>query len=1171
MKRIQEKVKDLIDVRPYEVLQDFISDPAQTLSIYQFTDITSDLMAQWLDHVASVEKGNGSAKALAGYRGVGKSHFLATLGAIISQPELRSRITDSHVASSAQRLKRRRHPVAYVRRGIFDRFVDELRAAIAKALNIDVTHIDSLAELLNLAAQTADDMPFVLMIDTAFERSSRVSRDDGPILSEIAEIAKDLNIFVGVALDDDIAGADGANASITRTYAIDYLDQEHLYKIVNTYIFPKHRQTLPMLHDIYNEFRRMLPSFRWSEQRFISLYPLHPVTLEIAPYVRLYAQDFALLSFTATAGTRIMGRPANSLIALDEVFDSVEPSLRKVADLDDAFAAYDKLNNEVVAQIPIMQRMQAKLILKGLMLLSLDGYGTTVGEISAAMLIFNEAAPEKSTEEVRSLLEMFITALPERLERFAEEGRETRYSIRISNKDYLNNALTEAVFGITKAVIPKILRRVGRDRFPEWILPGETENQRGDTTECHVTWRGGLRRGKVIWDLEPESSAVSEKQESAEIYDWEVRITPFDVAETTEETDASRIYWRPAPLREDEADTILRYFVLSTNQTLREEYGELWHAAGHTHTVNVEKIWHRLFIEDAKFIIDGSEYSVSEDAAMSLNLSEFLSNMLQPLFEVRYPNHPVFPETLQMNDVAALVKDFFSGAKQTSPEMQRLAENFALPLDLVVERGSEFVSESEENILKLSPVQEVLSLIESEKGGAVSLKTVSSRLRQIPFGLMRESQYLILSALVAKRQLEFVTSKGDRINRRSLDLNIIWDDIVGIAKPATLDYSVKRLTQWAQLITGDETLRSIENREDQEALTNAFSAWMKDWEQKNILKRFDELPDEIFNTEIWRISVALQKTFGSAANALREFLNGNIAVEESLLRIADAFSDSENVFENCRNDLVVLQNFVDTIDKRREISIYLAVCDATDEPEIEKLRERLSDAVDGIGFDPDVERRSELETLWADFRQKFGEHFAVNHDAVMKSHALQEKYDEIRKGDEWWEFENLSAIPAFPKTHWTELNSFRRRFRELDCRFDVRELLKTHPFCACSFTLSKSEDWEALPATFFDRLNGGRTAYHDMLRKLNSILLPAIEETARKYSSPEFRTAAEKLSEFLNGKDETTTLDTFQIAILREVFDSLPEIVLTGINTALESKSFDQAKFWNHTLNELNV
>ena len=50
----------------------------------------------------------------------------------------------------------------------------------------------------------------MLFFDTDSGRESRVARDDGAILSEAAEEGKSMGMFVGVALDDDIAGADGA-------------------------------------------------------------------------------------------------------------------------------------------------------------------------------------------------------------------------------------------------------------------------------------------------------------------------------------------------------------------------------------------------------------------------------------------------------------------------------------------------------------------------------------------------------------------------------------------------------------------------------------------------------------------------------------------------------------------------------------------------------------------------------------------------------------------------------------------------------------------------------------------------------------------------------------------------------------------------------------------------
>ena len=166
MKRIQEKVKDVVDVRPYTNLQDYFSDPAQTLGAYHFTDATADMMAKWLDRVADVQVQNGAAIALAGYRGVGKSHFLATFGAIAANPELRSRVTDQHVAASAQRLKRRHYLAANVRRGTHPTIIAELKDALARAFEVDASNLsNSLSDLLRLASEKAGDLPFIIIID----------------------------------------------------------------------------------------------------------------------------------------------------------------------------------------------------------------------------------------------------------------------------------------------------------------------------------------------------------------------------------------------------------------------------------------------------------------------------------------------------------------------------------------------------------------------------------------------------------------------------------------------------------------------------------------------------------------------------------------------------------------------------------------------------------------------------------------------------------------------------------------------------------------------------------------------------------------------------------------------------------------------------------------------
>jgi len=1152
MKRIQEKVKDLIEVHAYKSLQDFISDPSQTLSIYRFTDFTSDLIVKYLDKIAAIGGQTGAAAALAGYRGVGKSHLLATLGALVSHPELRSKVSESRVASSLQRLKRIRYPVGYVRRGSRETLFAELKDAVAKAydLNADVL-TNSLTELLELAVERAGEQPFVLIIDTAAERVSRVARDDGVLLGEIAEQAKRLNLFVVAALDDDIADADGINAAIARNFTIDYLDQEHLYRIVDAHLFPKIRQMQPTLREIYTNFRESLPGFRWSEQRFTALYPLHPIIIEIAPFVRLYAPEFALLGFAADAGAKILARPANSLIGLDEVFDTIESSLRKAAALAEAFAAFDNINKSFIAQISIMQRLQAKLVLKGLFLLSLEGEGATAAEIGAAMMIDDDGESGKSIQIVGGLLENFAATFPASVQRSTAEGRDTRYNLKVGSKDNLINALNEAIKTVSTAVIPKILRRAAREKFADWTFDEANSGQTTDSLDCAVVWRGSLRRGRLIWNLENE--AAVENRISPDAADWEVIISrepPIDFP-PKDSNAALKVYWQPSQLRDDEIEAILRYYVLLSNNSLREEYGEQARAAAHSQILAVEKIWNRIFLRDARIFIERFDYELSDEARNAARLGETLSELLEPLFEAEYPDHPYFTQTLGAPEVASLIGDFFSGARQNLVEIQRLAEIFALPLGLVALNGNSYVVENEEHLANLSLTEGVLKLVAENPEQTVSLKKISEKLKKTPYGLTGEAQHLILTALVAQRQVEFVTSSGDRINRRSLDLKIIWDDIEGVAKPSSVIYSNERLTEWARILTASDLFNSINQIDELALVRQSLENWLADWKSAGVLERFDRLPDDILNTKIWRLAGHAEKTFGAVAVAVAGILEDSVSIEEGLHRIADAFDDSEKEFFAVTKDLVVLEDFINGVGTRAKIKDYLALCESTPDETIEICRDKLSAIAIQSYLNPNEVLNREMEELWKTFREKFHLYFASEHDAALKSPRLKARFDEIFGGESWWEFEILSRLPIFDKKYWTDAANIRRRLPELDCRFEVREMLEIHPFCACPFTLMKSRDWTNLPDALERTIDCGRRHYMKTLRMMGQTLILLVEQFAENNDENELAEAATNLTRVLKSDGDHAPLTNSELLVLRKTIEVLPAVQLNDSGAAL--------------------
>ncbi|HEX6624936.1 MAG TPA: DUF6079 family protein [Pyrinomonadaceae bacterium] len=422
MKRIQEKIKDLIEPHAYDAVRDFAAEPARALAAYRFTDMTSDLLARWVDALSSVGRGRGAAHALAGARGVGKSHTLAVFGAIACSESLARAVDDAHVATTAQRLARRRFAVVRVERGTRATLQEEMAAGFARALGGGESQwTGDPREMLAVAASRDPEATLVVLVDTASTRPSRVSRDDGPLLGEMAAATRGTAAFVALALDDDIAGADGANVALSGTYRIDYLGAEHLYHVADQHVLCKKPQARSAIHEIYSSLRATVSGFNWSESRFALLYPVHPLIADVASAVRLYVPHFSFLPFAASVARHAAGRPALSLVLLDELFDGVESDLRKSTELRGAFAAYDHLLAESVERLPVMQRYQARLLLKSLFILSLDGRGATARELCAALLLPDDDA--QVAGQVAETLERFTgAALPASLQVGAREG-----------------------------------------------------------------------------------------------------------------------------------------------------------------------------------------------------------------------------------------------------------------------------------------------------------------------------------------------------------------------------------------------------------------------------------------------------------------------------------------------------------------------------------------------------------------------------------------------------------------------------------------------------------------------------------------------------------------------------------------------------------------------------
>jgi len=1164
MKRAQDKIKDFVEPQHFDEVQKYADDPALSLAAYRFTDATSDLVARWLDALANCPRGRGAARALAGQRGAGKSHLLAAFGALAALPELRSAVSDAHVATSARRLLNRRYVVARVERGTRPTLLEEITVAVAAALGSDEAQWPpDPSAMLAMAAGQLGDTTLVLIIDTAFGREARVARDDGTLLSQLAAATEHVGAFIALALDDDIEGADGANVALAGSFQIDYLDPEHLYRVADLHLFRKNIEARHALHDIYSGLRFDVPGFNWSEPRFAAIYPVHPLVAELAPSVRLYAPTFAFLPFAASAVARAINRPATSLVVLDEVFDRAEYDLRKADELQDVFSAYDALATQTVPQFPIMQRLQAKLVLKGLFVLSLDGRGATARELGAAMLIYDEAAPDTGVQRIEVTLALFADTAPQgTLQKITEAEGDVRYRFVISASAGFDAALTEAASRIASenpTAINELLRHVARTRFDDWPLAGsappisvnsddtdaggtdtgDADTGNADDAVLIIIWRGTLRRVRLLWlssnSVAPLSADALIKSDSNS-YDYEIAVLAPTVDEPLASSGAQGFAcWRPARASAEELDALHRLVALRTNAALTIEFNEAARAAERTLTALAERLWTRLYM-DVGVLVAGEATLHWTDAARSApTLAEALAKMLAPLFDVRYAEHPVFTDTLTETEVARLIGGLFGGANQTDAGVQELAGHFAAPLGLVSMRGGAYTLEAGDQSLDKAWVRDVLQMTDEAAGDVVTLEDIDRKLRREPYALGLEAQHLVLAALVAGRRIELITQTSDRVGRRTLDHALKWDEIKGVARAATLLHSADELTAWARLLTQNAALASITDSATREDVRAALIDWLDDWRGSDLLQRFENLPDEGLTTRAWKLAAAVRKSFGVAAESIEAALAETLPLEESLQRVADAFGDSHETFAHLSQQSSELANFIDGSTTREQASVYLAAAEPCGAIEIKSLRRELLTLASDTNNFFDGEANKHFAQLWNDFHARYMEHYAATHERVVGATFDQRAIDLVLRGDEWREFELLSQLSVVNKTFWNEASRLLEHAANARCDLPVRQILHEQPVCACSFRLSLAPDIEQLAGALADVTARGLKAHRRTLARWSAHLAHALELLAQELIDINAQTNARRLAAAFAEKELPALHFAYDIELLEEV------------------------------------
>ena len=268
---------------------------------------------------------------------------------------------------------------------------------------------------------------------------------------------------------------------------------------------------------------------------------------------------------------------------------------------------------------------------------------------------------------------------------------------------------------------------------------------------------------------------------------------------------------------------------------------------------------------------------------------------------------------------------------------------------------------------------------------------------------------------------------------------------------------------------------------------------------------------------------------------LREAVANPSELEQALSTVAHIFSDSEAEYAKSLDAAAELGHFLDAADEYQRASSYIAAAEFSDDSEIEKIRTALIASLDMALLEPSETRNREVGYLWERFQRAYSENFVTRHDSVMRSHDLQEKFDEICRSDVWREYQELSDLPIFSRVGARTAAALTKRLEELDCKFEVRRAIAEQPTCICSFRLGSEPEWRDLPSELWGTVSRALERFRVFLARPHNPVLPALGAIAEGTPNSEKAVAARELIEMFQSDQPIPRFSMDQVLVLRSV------------------------------------
>ncbi|MEW6622397.1 MAG: DUF6079 family protein [Bacillota bacterium] len=729
-----ERIKDVIDI-------DILLDKKSMVEKF----VISPSIEEHLTHLFEDLQGtNHKATQLVGGYGSGKSHLLAFVISVLTEPELMDYIQSEKVRKAAKALNRNFVVISWELQAndvpLSDYFYDRLEIQLNENYGIKyeaptdkvVDHKAEIFKILDLIKKDNPTRGLVVVVDEISDFLKQKTKEkiqrDVQFLRILGQAAQNSDFtYIGAMQEHVFTNAKYVDEAesfgrVSERFNVVTIKREDIKRVISRRVLSKSSEQRLKLEELFNEYTKYFPNLRANLDEYIDLFPLHPYVIQVFSELP-YFEKRGVIQFTMQEVEKILDEEFPCMITYDLIFDEINSkhTVKNLETVSPVVEAVQTLDSKIDL-LDTRHQDSARQVIKALAVLKLYGKstnnGATLEELANTLLTL----PANKFMEARDELEIVLNKLRKVTDgQFINKTKEGYYFLDLSLDVDYDQVILRRTENLPENALDDEILNILKEQLQ--LQPVEGNGIYKDT--CRWLSRRSFREGIFVY-----ATAKGEKKKLTGEYQI-IFLSPFAasspyksaqntlVVSGSLSSEAVEELKKVAAARALIADNFNRSIMQKKLVALKKNF--------------TEKLI-KAYLDTGKADFANNNKSIRSLISREFtNFDELFSEikpaLLDEYFTSRYPEHPKFAQAISRDNIAG---EFSSALKElvnkgSSQELFSNAKSIFNALDLLDEEGNFSTAKSK-------AASHIRQVAKEKKGINVSINEIIEKFSDVPYG-----------------------------------------------------------------------------------------------------------------------------------------------------------------------------------------------------------------------------------------------------------------------------------------------------------------------------------------------------------------------------------------------------------------------------------------------------